>query len=99
MVGSRGEALMTEEYSPLEMTCRWQERWRDEDVFASKIVPDMPRFYCYEYPPFPSGSLHMGHVRNYTIGDSMARYKRLRGYNVLYSQAFDSLGLPVEDAA
>ena len=99
MFDSCGEAWMTEAYSPLEMTCRWQERWRDEDVFASKIVPDKPRFYCYEYPPFPSGSLHMGHVRNYTIGDSMARYKRLRGYNVLYSQAFDSLGLPVEDAA
>ncbi|HEX3683078.1 MAG TPA: leucine--tRNA ligase [Bryobacteraceae bacterium] len=90
---------MTEAYSPFEMTSRWQERWRDEDVFAAKILRDKPRFYCYEYPPFPSGSLHMGHVRNYTIGDSIARYKRLRGYNVLYAQAFDSLGLPVEDAA
>jgi leucyl-tRNA synthetase len=90
---------MTETYSPPEMTHRWQERWRDEGVFATRIVPGKPRFYGYEYPPFPSGSLHMGHVRNYTIGDTMARYKRLRGYNVLYSQAFDSLGLPVEDAA
>ncbi len=68
-------------------------------MFATKIVPGRPRFYGYEYPPFPSGSLHMGHVRNYTIGDTLARYKRLRGFNVLYVQAFDSLGLPVEDAA
>ena len=88
-----------ETYNPGEMAERWQKRWLDEGVFVTRMKSEAPRFYAYDYPPFPSGSLHMGHVRNYTIGDTLTRYKRLRGFNALYVQAFDSLGLPVEDAA
>lgn len=81
------------------MTAKWQQIWRDEKVFIAQINLDKPKYYCFEFPPFPSGSLHMGHVRNYVIGDTTARFKRLMGHNVLYVQGFDSLGLPVEDAA
>ena len=91
---STGEA-----YNPAEMAERWQKRWLEERVFVAPQPSERPRFFAYDYPPFPSGSLHMGHVRNYTIGDTLTRYKRLRGYDALYVQAFDSLGLPVEDAA
>ena len=91
--------MKTDSYSPLETALKWQERWKENDVFKTEFSPERPSFYGYEYPPFPSGSLHMGHVRNYIIGDTLARYKRLCGYNVLYCQAYDSLGLPVEDAA
>ncbi|UCG12276.1 MAG: leucine--tRNA ligase, partial [Deltaproteobacteria bacterium] len=86
-------------YSPWKMTEKWQERWEQEKVFVACPDPSKPKFYCYEFPPFPSGSLHMGHVRNYVIGDATARFKRLMGWNVLYAQGFDSLGLPVEEAA
>ncbi len=84
---------------PNDLSLKWQHIWRESGVFSTRTSPEKPRYYGYEYPPFPSGSLHMGHVRNYVIGDTLARYKRLRGYNILYTQAFDSLGLPVEDAA
>ncbi|MCR9256706.1 MAG: leucine--tRNA ligase [Alphaproteobacteria bacterium] len=90
---------MSDSYSPITIEKSWQARWRESGVFATRQTPGKPRFFAYEYPPFPSGELHMGHVRNYTIGDTVTRYKRLQGYNVLYTQGFDSLGLPVEDAA
>jgi leucyl-tRNA synthetase len=93
------EVMSDERYAPWEMTEKWQRRWKDENVFVAHQDSDRPKYYCYEFPPFPSGSLHMGHVRNYGIGDATARYKRLMGYNVLYAQGFDSMGQPVEEAA
>ncbi len=86
-------------YSPWEMTKKWQKRWYEEQVFCPDLDSDKPKYYCFEYPPFPSGTLHMGHVRNYVIGDSLCRYKQLNGFNVLHVQGFDSMGIPVEDAA
>lgn len=93
------ETMNSEKYSPRDMTIKWQARWRNANVFVANEDSDKPKYYCYEFPPFPSGSLHLGHVRNYVIGDTLARFKRLTGHNVLYAQGFDSLGLPVEEAA
>lgn len=96
-LGSR--IMIGKPYDPRVLEPKWQERWHDEKVFTAKRDNAKPKFFCYEFPPFPTGSLHMGHVRNYVIGDTIARFKRLMGYNVLYVQGFDSLGLPVEEAA
>ncbi|MEM7307030.1 MAG: leucine--tRNA ligase [Planctomycetota bacterium] len=90
---------MTDAYTPFEITRRWQQRWEEVQAFVARPEPGKPTYHCYEYLPFPSGSLHMGHVRNYVIGDTLSRFHRLKGYSVLYAQAFDSMGLPVEDAA
>lgn len=88
---------MTYDFAKIE--AKWQDRWKKEDTFSSSIDVEKPKFYLFEYPPYPSSNLHVGHVRNYTIGDVIARYKRMCGYNVLYTQGFDSFGLPNEIAA